>query len=178
MSKICRSSSFLRVDWRQRNLTFVWFIRHFMLRGVFLLLILFCIILPWSVYPIGPIRYTDSIERIVRQTKDKKRQIELLLAATKQLKLTDPDKALEFASRALSLENTADYPGLRLQAMVLLGIQLAQIFLLAQKVHHISKRILGLLDLVLNTLIQQHYQQAQSMALWLQSKLLTKGWIW
>lgn len=92
-----------------------------MLRGVFLLLILFCIILPGSVYPIGPIRYTDSIERIVRQTKDKKRQIELLLAATKQLKLTDPDKALEFASRALSLENTADYPGLRLQAMLSMG---------------------------------------------------------
>jgi len=92
-----------------------------MFRGIFLFLILFCTILPGTVYPLDPIRYTDSIERIVRQTTDKKRQIELLLTATKKLRLTDPDQALELASRAFSIESSADYPELRLQAMLDMG---------------------------------------------------------
>ena len=63
----------------------------------------------------------DSIDRVIQQASGKQKQIELLLAATKHLKSVDPDRALRFATRALSMTDSAKYPFLRLQAMIDIG---------------------------------------------------------
>ena len=78
----------------------------------------FCLISNLKVISGEPARYGDSIEMLIRHTTDKQAQIKLLLAATKQLNSTDPDKAFLFATRALSQAGNSDYSELKLQAMI------------------------------------------------------------
>ncbi len=70
---------------------------------------------------VEPARYADSIDMVLRKTTGKKQQVEMMLAATRQLSSTDPDKALIFATRALSASSGTDYAVLRLQAMIEVG---------------------------------------------------------
>lgn len=67
---------------------------------------------------IEPARYADSIDRVLSKTTGKRQQVEIMLAATRQLSSTDPDKALIFATRALAALSGTEYPQLRLQAMI------------------------------------------------------------
>ena len=88
---------------------------------VFVLTLFFYLISSGTEIAAEPTRYTDSIEKMLWQTPSKKQQAELLLAATRHLNATDPDKALDFASRALSLASKADLPELKLLAMIEVG---------------------------------------------------------
>ena len=66
-------------------------------------------------------RYADSMDKVIRQTSGKKEQIELMIAATRYLSFTDPAKALVFATQALAQATAADYPEMKLQAMIEIG---------------------------------------------------------
>lgn len=92
-----------------------------MWKKYFLLFYIFSLVKVTSVIAGGDARFTDSIEKLVQQTPGQKKKVELLLAATKLLKSTDPDQAIVFASRALSLSANANYLELQLQAMIDLG---------------------------------------------------------
>jgi tetratricopeptide (TPR) repeat protein len=74
-----------------------------------------------STYGMDVARYGDSLEREANKTTDVKKQVELLLAATKQLKFYDLERALSMANRALSLATNANMPELQLQAMIDVG---------------------------------------------------------
>jgi len=67
---------------------------------------------------VEPVRFADSIELVLRKASGNKEQVEIMLAATRQLNATDPDKALVYASRALAAATINDLPLLRLQAMI------------------------------------------------------------
>ena len=97
-------------------------INHFMLIKSFFFSLLICLLLISSANAIEPLRHSDSVEKLVRQTKDKKQQIEILLAAAKKFKPIAPDDALAFSSRALIIASSADYSEFKLQAMLNIGM--------------------------------------------------------
>jgi tetratricopeptide (TPR) repeat protein/DNA-binding CsgD family transcriptional regulator len=65
--------------------------------------------------------YVDSIGSEIRQTQDEKLQIKILLDAADNLESTNPDQAMAFASRALEISESIDYPEYRLQALIKIG---------------------------------------------------------
>ena len=62
--------------------------------------------------------YYDSIANLVLHASGNIQQADLLLKATKKLESVDPDKALEFATRAMALVDNSKSPELRLEAML------------------------------------------------------------
>ena len=114
---------------------------------VIVLALFFCLISFRMVTAGEQARYTDSIEKTIRGTPAKKLQAELLLAATRHFNATDPDKALDFASRALALASKADLPELKLLAMIEVGriralkTQLTQGMEMALKARELAGRL-------------------------------------
>jgi tetratricopeptide (TPR) repeat protein len=65
--------------------------------------------------------FPDSIERALLNTKGIKSQVDLLLSSTRKLRSTDPDRALNFATRALSIASANDLSELKLRALIEMG---------------------------------------------------------
>lgn len=65
--------------------------------------------------------YNDSVEIRIQQTKSEKQKIELLLNGVDKLESIDPERALVFGLRALSMADVSKYAELRLKAMIDVG---------------------------------------------------------
>lgn len=87
-----------------------------------ILVLIFCIFLSVFSEAGESTHFADSINTLIKQTKETKQQITLLLEAAKKLQSSNPDDALFCANLAFSMAAGDDYQELRVKAMINIGI--------------------------------------------------------